>query len=111
MCVTSAEGAELDSIAQEKGVVLSVYQNRRWDADFLTVKKLLASGKVSGVPSFSPPTRVRDEHEQRMMRKTEEPELTAAWRCRRLPLELRQIPPPPGFACSGRDVERTTGTT
>ena len=46
MCVTAAEGEELNTIAQDKNVVLSVYQNRRWDADFRTVKKLLASGKV-----------------------------------------------------------------
>lgn len=46
MCVTSAEGAELNEIAKEKNVVLSVYQNRRWDSDFRTVQKLLASGKV-----------------------------------------------------------------
>ena len=46
MCITAAEGEELNNIALEKGVVLSVYQNRRWDADFLTVQKLLQSGKV-----------------------------------------------------------------
>ena len=46
MCVTSAEGAELNEIARDKKVVLSVYQNRRWDSDFRTVQKLLASGKV-----------------------------------------------------------------
>jgi predicted dehydrogenase len=46
MCITAAQGEELNKIAQEKGVVLSVYQNRRWDADFLTVQKLLKSGKV-----------------------------------------------------------------
>ena len=47
MCVTSEQGKELARIAEEKGVILSVYQNRRWDADFLTVKQLLDSGKVS----------------------------------------------------------------
>lgn len=49
MCITAAEGEELNNIALEKGVVLSVYQNRRWDADFLTVQKLLQSGKVRWV--------------------------------------------------------------
>ncbi len=35
--VLAAEGAD---------VVLTVYQNRRWDADFLTVRKVIASGDI-----------------------------------------------------------------
>src|SRR3954452_6443663 len=30
--------------AEEAGVVLSVYQNRRWDSDFLTLRRLLDEG-------------------------------------------------------------------
>ncbi|KAI1110601.1 hypothetical protein F5Y14DRAFT_428614 [Nemania sp. NC0429] len=46
---TSAEAAELDRLAAEQGKLLCVYQNRRWDADFLTVRSLLASGALGRV--------------------------------------------------------------
>lgn len=39
--VTSGQADELISLAREKGKLLTVYQNRRWDSDFKTVKKLL----------------------------------------------------------------------
>lgn len=38
---TLAEAQELVSLAKEKGVLLTVYQNRRWDGDFITVQKVL----------------------------------------------------------------------
>lgn len=47
MCPTSEQAQTLVDLAKEKGLVLSVYQNRRWDGDFLTVKKLLKEGTVS----------------------------------------------------------------
>ncbi|PVY38717.1 oxidoreductase [Pontibacter virosus] len=39
--VTSEEASELIELAHSKGKLLTVYQNRRWDSDFRTVKKLL----------------------------------------------------------------------
>ncbi len=39
--VTVEEGEELISLAKEKGKVISVYQNRRYDSDYRTVKKVL----------------------------------------------------------------------
>ncbi|WP_025763034.1 Gfo/Idh/MocA family oxidoreductase [Dyadobacter tibetensis] len=42
--VTAAEAIELDAIAREKRVKLSVFQNRRWDSDFKTVKKVFEQG-------------------------------------------------------------------
>lgn len=39
--VSSAEGEELVALAQEKGKLLFPYQNRRWDSDFKTVKKIV----------------------------------------------------------------------
>ncbi|MDN3668965.1 oxidoreductase [Echinicola jeungdonensis] len=45
--VTSKEAEILDKLAKSKGLVLSVFQNRRWDGDFLTVKQLLEE-KVLG---------------------------------------------------------------
>lgn len=38
---TVAEALELDALARQKGLQLGVYQNRRWDSDFLTVKEVL----------------------------------------------------------------------
>ena len=37
-----ADGAALIALAEARGLMLSVFHNRRWDADFLTVRKLLA---------------------------------------------------------------------
>ncbi|PPQ77371.1 hypothetical protein CVT25_010953 [Psilocybe cyanescens] len=39
---TFEEAKELGTLAKEKGLVLYPYQNRRWDADFFALKKLLA---------------------------------------------------------------------
>jgi predicted dehydrogenase len=44
-----AEAAELVSVAQKQQRVISVYQNRRWDGDFLTVQRLLAEKKFGRV--------------------------------------------------------------
>lgn len=41
---STVQARELIDLAERKGLVLSVYQNRRWDGDFLTVKKLVGSG-------------------------------------------------------------------
>jgi predicted dehydrogenase len=38
---TVAEAQELESLAKEKNSKLSVFQNRRWDSDFKTVKKII----------------------------------------------------------------------
>ncbi|WP_458112003.1 Gfo/Idh/MocA family oxidoreductase [Arthrobacter sp. R1-13] len=48
----SAQGEELISRAAEAGVRLTVFQNRRWDADFLTVRKLLDTGSLGEVRTF-----------------------------------------------------------
>lgn len=45
--VTTAEADKLIKLAQRKNRVLTVFQNRRWDADFLTVRKVL-DGKLLG---------------------------------------------------------------
>ncbi|KAF5873567.1 putative oxidoreductase domain-containing protein [Botrytis fragariae] len=49
---TSAEASELISISKETGKFICVYQNRRWDSDFLTVKKLMADGLLGRVVEF-----------------------------------------------------------
>ena len=44
---TVAEAQELADLAKQKGVKLSVFQNRRWDSDFKTVQQIVSS-KVLG---------------------------------------------------------------
>ena len=39
--VTTAEAQALINLARKTGKVLTVFQNRRWDGDFLTVKKVV----------------------------------------------------------------------
>ena len=46
---TVAEARELFSLAREKGLFLSAYQNRRFDADYLTMQQVVASGKLGEV--------------------------------------------------------------
>ena len=43
---TSQQARELFDLAKEKGVMLQCYQNRRFDSDFLTVQKVIESGKL-----------------------------------------------------------------
>lgn len=51
--VTNTEqGEELIALAKQKNLVLSVYHNRRWDGDFLTVKKLIQTGRFGDVRHF-----------------------------------------------------------
>lgn len=45
-------GAELIALAQDAGVSLTCYQNRRWDGDFLTVKALAADGSLGRIHRF-----------------------------------------------------------
>lgn len=50
---TSSEaGRSLIEAAAAAGRVLTVFQNRRWDGDFLTVRKLIESGELGSVHRF-----------------------------------------------------------
>jgi predicted dehydrogenase len=44
-----AQGRELVDEADRRGLLLSVFHNRRWDADFLTARALLRSGVLGTV--------------------------------------------------------------
>ncbi|MFW0753878.1 Gfo/Idh/MocA family oxidoreductase [Pseudomonas sp. H11T01] len=46
------QAAALIAAAERQKVPLSVYQNRRWDSDFLTVRKLLEAGALGQVTRF-----------------------------------------------------------
>lgn len=48
----SEEAADLIKLAREKGVVFSVFQNRRWDADFRTVEKVMEEAKFGRLIEF-----------------------------------------------------------
>ncbi len=50
--VTLSQARELDALAKAKGLLLSVFHNRRWDSDFLTLKTLLAEGALGEVRYF-----------------------------------------------------------
>ncbi|WP_251500109.1 Gfo/Idh/MocA family oxidoreductase [Otoolea muris] len=49
---TSKEAAELCRIAADKKVILSIYQNRRLDGDFLTVKKLINEDRLGEIVDY-----------------------------------------------------------
>jgi len=49
---SSEQAKELGALATEKGVVLAPFHNRRWDGDFLTVRKLLETKAVGRLVTF-----------------------------------------------------------
>jgi scyllo-inositol 2-dehydrogenase (NADP+) len=48
----SVEGEELLALAKERGLHLTVFHNRRWDADFLTIQELLAEDALGQVYTY-----------------------------------------------------------
>lgn len=48
----SSEAEELVKLAKDNKVLLTVYQNRRWDGDFLTVQKVLSENKLGRLIEF-----------------------------------------------------------
>lgn len=49
---TADEAAQLAEISKKTGKKLTVYQNRRWDADFLTLRKIIADGHLGDIAEF-----------------------------------------------------------
>ncbi len=49
---SAAEATELVALADASGVLLTVYHQRRWDSDFLTLKRLIAEGALGEVHRF-----------------------------------------------------------
>ena len=49
---SAVEARELAAFAADRGVPLTVFQNRRWDGDFLTVRDLVSSGALGEVHRF-----------------------------------------------------------
>ncbi|MDP4493539.1 oxidoreductase [Vibrio sp. AH4] len=46
------QGKILIELAQQKNLVLSVFHNRRWDGDFLTIKTLIEDGRLGEIKLF-----------------------------------------------------------
>ncbi len=68
MCLTLEECDRMIAAAKESGRLLNVFQNRRWDGDFLTVKRLISEGRLGEVrwiemawQKFGPPGGWRGE--------------------------------------------------
>jgi predicted dehydrogenase len=68
--VSSVQGEELIALARDRGRVLTVFQNRRWDGDYLTLRKLLDAQALGKVLRF----------ESRFERWT--PSIAKAWKAR-----------------------------
>jgi predicted dehydrogenase len=49
---TVAEAVELAALAKKSGRVLCVFQNRRWDGDFVTLRALVSEGRLGEVAHF-----------------------------------------------------------
>lgn len=52
LATSVAEGEALVDLAARRGRMLSVFHNRRWDGDFLTVRSLVAAGTLGRIVAF-----------------------------------------------------------
>ncbi len=52
VAATVADATRLRDAAASRGVAVSVFQNRRWDGDFLTLRELVAEGALGPVHRF-----------------------------------------------------------
>src|SRR5437016_3076172 len=52
LAATAAEARALAALAADRGLLLTVFQNRRWDAEFRTAQRLLASGALGTVHRY-----------------------------------------------------------
>jgi predicted dehydrogenase len=68
LAASTAQARPLIELARERGVMLTVFQNRRWDGDFLTARALIEGGDLGPVHRF----------ESRFERWR--PEIKAGWR-------------------------------
>ncbi len=50
--VTTAEAEDLIEVSEKTGKKIFVYQNRRWDGDFLTVKKIINHGLLGDIQYY-----------------------------------------------------------
>ena len=50
--ITATQAYELQALAEHKQCLLSVFHNRRWDADFLTLRAVIASSQLGELKSL-----------------------------------------------------------
>jgi predicted dehydrogenase len=50
--ITADEAKALEKLARDEKLLLSVFQNRRWDGDFLTLRALIAAGELGEINYF-----------------------------------------------------------
>jgi scyllo-inositol 2-dehydrogenase (NADP+) len=71
MCMNALEASDMIKARDRNGVVLSVFHNRRWDWDYLTVRKAITEGLIgepylfeAGILSYRSPRGWRAKQEQ-----------------------------------------------
>jgi scyllo-inositol 2-dehydrogenase (NADP+) len=52
MCIRTEEGDALIALATQHSRMLTAFHNRRWDGDFLTLRKLIAGGRLGEITSY-----------------------------------------------------------
>jgi predicted dehydrogenase len=52
LAASADDGRRLEAAARERGLMLAVFHNRRWDADMLTVQRLVDGGALGDVQRF-----------------------------------------------------------
>jgi len=52
LCLQVAQADELIALASSQRRMLTVFQNRRWDSDFLTIRKLIDTGRLGALNAF-----------------------------------------------------------
>ncbi len=52
MCLNETEARDMIRASRRNEVLLSVFQNRRWDGDFLTIRRLIDEGALGDVHSL-----------------------------------------------------------
>ena len=72
---TAKEADQLIEIQKKSGKVLAVYQNRRWDADYRTLRKIMDEGSLGDIAEF----------ETHFDRHRPEPPSTASWKAEEAP--------------------------
>ena len=50
--ITSDQSEKLIRLSREKNRVLTVFQNRRWDGDYLTLRKIIEEGRLGNILEF-----------------------------------------------------------
>ena len=52
LAIRAADGRRLLELAEHGGLLLTVFHNRRWDGDFLTLRRLIADGALGEIWRF-----------------------------------------------------------